>query len=330
MNGIVSGGYLAGGSEEKECSCETERPGKLAFLYPGQGVQTAGMGKDFYENSALAREVVDEASETLGLDMRKLCFEKNDRLDLTEYTQAALVTTCLAITGELKNRGVSADLTAGLSLGEYAAITAAGGMTGMQAVRLVRKRGILMQNTVPAGEGAMCAVLALDEKVIEQILDEMEDVTIANYNCPGQIVITGKTEQVAAAKEKLEAAGARRCIMLNVSGPFHSPLLKKAGAALAAEMEGMEFTALHIPYITNVTAKKVTDSGEIKALLAKQVYSPVRWMQSMETMLAEGVDTFVEIGPGRTLAGFMKKIAPQAKVLQVAKWEDLEKVTVVN
>lgn len=300
---------------------------KTAFLYPGQGVQTAGMGKDFYDNSALSREVFDRASETLELDMKELCFEKNDRLDLTEYTQAALVTTYLAITKELENRGVRADIAAGLSLGEYAAITAAGAMTQMQAVRLVRKRGILMQNTVPAGEGAMCAVLALDEKVIEQILEEIENVSIANYNCPGQIVITGKTDQVAAAKEKLEAAGARRCIMLNVSGPFHSPLLKEAGTALLEEMKHMEFTSLKIPYITNVTAEKVTDSGEIKELLAKQVYSPVRWMQSMATLLAEGVDTFVEIGPGRTLAGFMKKIAPQAKVLQVAKWEDMEKVT---
>lgn len=300
---------------------------KTAFLYPGQGVQTAGMGKDFYDNSALSREVFDRASETLELDMKELCFEKNDRLDLTEYTQAALVTTYLAITKELENRGVRADIAAGLSLGEYAAITAAGAMTQMQAVRLVRKRGILMQNTVPAGEGAMCAVLALDEKVIEQILEDIEDVSIANYNCPGQIVITGKTDQVAAAKEKLEAAGARRCIMLNVSGPFHSPLLKEAGNALLEEMKHMEFTSLKIPYITNVTAEKVTDSGEIKELLAKQVYSPVRWMQSMATLLAEGVDTFVEIGPGRTLAGFMKKIAPQAKVLQVAKWEDMEKVT---
>ena len=301
---------------------------KTAFLYPGQGVQNAGMGKDFYDNSALSREVFDRASETLELDMKELCFEKNDRLDLTEYTQAALVTTYLAITKELENRGVRADIAAGLSLGEYAAITAAGAMTQMQAVRLVRKRGILMQNTVPAGEGAMCAVLALDEKVIEQILEEIGDVSIANYNCPGQIVITGKTDQVAAAKEKLEAAGARRCIMLNVSGPFHSPLLKEAGTALLAEMEHMEFTSLKIPYITNVTAEKVTDSREIKELLAKQVYSPVRWMQSMATLLAEGVDTFVEIGPGRTLAGFMKKIAPQAKVLQVAKWEDVEKTVI--
>ena len=301
---------------------------KTAFLYPGQGVQNAGMGKDFYDNSALSREVFDRASETLELDMKELCFEKNDRLDLTEYTQAALVTTYLAITKELENRGVRADIAAGLSLGEYAAITAAGAVTQMQAVRLVRKRGILLQNTVPAGEGAMCAVLALDEKVIEQILEEIGDVSIANYNCPGQIVITGKTGQVAAAKEKLEAAGARRCIMLNVSGPFHSPLLKEAGTALFEEMEHMEFTSLKIPYITNVTAEKVTDSREIKELLAKQVYSPVRWMQSMATLLAEGVDTFVEIGPGRTLAGFMKKIAPQAKVLQVAKWEDVEKTVI--
>ena len=299
---------------------------KVAFLYPGQGVQVAGMGKDFYENSALSRKVFDEASETLELDMKELCFTKNDRLDLTEYTQAALVTTYLAITRELESRGVHADIAAGLSLGEYAAIAAAGAMTDMQAVSLVRKRGILMQNTVPAGEGAMCAVLALDEKVIEQVLYGMEDVSIANYNCPGQIVITGKTKQVIAAKEKLEAQGARRCILLNVSGPFHSPLLREAGEKLFSEMEKMEFGQLSIPYVTNVTARKVTDAEEIKPLLARQVYSPVQWMQSVKTMLEEGADIFVEIGPGRTLAGFMKKIAPEVKVYQAAKWEDLEKI----
>ena len=299
---------------------------KLAFLYPGQGVQTAGMGKDFYENSALSRKVYEEASELLGLDMKELCFTNNDRLDLTEYTQAALVTTYLAITRELEDRGIYADIAAGLSLGEYAAIAAAGAMTDLQAASPVRKRGILMQNTVPAGEGAMCAVLALDEKVIEQVFEGMEDVSIANYNCPGQIVITGKTEQVKAAKEKLEAAGARRCILLNVSGPFHSPLLREAGDKLFSEMEKMEFGQLSISYVTNVTARKVTDAGEIKPLLARQVYSPVQWMQSVKTMLEEGVDTFVEIGPGRTLAGFMKKIAPEMKVYQAAKWEDLEKI----
>lgn len=302
--------------------------GKTAFIYPGQGVQCAGMGKDFYENSASAKDVFDHASEALGLDMRALCFEKNEKLDLTEYTQAALVTTYLAMTKELVNRGIQADITAGLSLGEYAAIAAAGAMTDEQAIRLVRKRGILMQNTYPAGEGSMCAVLSLNEKVIEQVLEAIEDVSVANYNCPGQIVITGKKEQVDLAKKKLEEAGARRCILLNVSGPFHSPLLKKAGEELALEMEKMEFASLRIPYVTNVTAKKVTDSREIKPLLTRQVYSPVYWMQGVKTMLEEGTDTFIEIGPGRTLAGFMKKIAPETKVYQLAKWEDFGKVCV--
>lgn len=323
LNSRMSGGDRGG---EKN-TCRSEQFGKLAFLYPGQGVQRSGMGQDFYENSPLSREVFDQASEVLGLDMKKLCFEKNERLDLTEYTQAALVTTYLAMTKELESRGIRADITAGLSLGEYAAIAAAGAMRQEQAIRLVRKRGILMQNTYPAGKGAMCAVLALEDTVIEQVLAEMEDVSIANYNCPGQIVITGRKEQVESAKERLEAAGARRCIPLNVSGPFHSPLLKKAGEELAAEMENMEFVSLRIPYVTNVTAQKVTESPEIKPLLARQVYSPVYWMQSVRTMIGEGVDTFIEIGPGQTLAGFMKKIAPEAKVLRLAKWDDLEKIS---
>ena len=159
---------------------------KIAFIYPGQGAQKAGMGRDFYENSPLAAKLYDQASQALGLDMKALCFEENEKLDLTEYTQAALVTTCLAMTAVLKEQGITPDITAGLSLGEYAAIAAAGGMDPMDAIRLVRKRGILMQNTVPAGVGAMCAVMALDAARIEEVLEGMEDVTIANYNCPGR------------------------------------------------------------------------------------------------------------------------------------------------
>ena len=206
---------------------------KTAFLYPGQGSQCAGMGKDFYENSLLAAELYHHAGELLKLDMKHLCFEENDLLDHTSYTQAALVTTCLAMTRVLMAEGIRPDITAGLSLGEYAAIAVAGGFSEMEAIRLVRKRGILMQNAVPDGFGAMCAVLALDEKVIEEVLSQMEDVTIANYNCPGQIVITGRKAAVEEAAVKLKEAGARRCMMLNVDGPFHSPFLKEAGVELA-------------------------------------------------------------------------------------------------
>ena len=299
---------------------------KIAFIYPGQGAQKAGMGADFYENSAIAGKMFDKAGEVLQLDMKALCFEENDKLDVTEYTQAALVTTCLAMTRVAEDKGLKPDITAGLSLGEYCAIAAAGGMDDMDAIRLVRKRGILMQNTVPAGEGAMCAVMAMDASAIEKVIETIDGVTIANYNCPGQIVITGRTEAVGIAAEKLKEAGAKRAIMLNVSGPFHSPLLKKAGEELAEELKNTALHTLQIPYVTNVTAEKVDDISATRELLAEQVSSPVRWMQSMENMIADGVDTFVEIGPGRTLAGFMKKINRDVKVYNTSAWEDIEKV----
>ena len=299
---------------------------KIAFIYPGQGAQKAGMGADFYENSAIAGKMFDKAGEVLQLDMKALCFEENDKLDVTEYTQAALVTTCLAMTRVAEDKGLKPDITAGLSLGEYCAIAAAGGMDDMDAIRLVRKRGILMQNTVPAGEGAMCAVMAMDASAIEKVIETIDGVTIANYNCPGQIVITGRTEAVGIAAEKLKEAGAKRAIMLNVSGPFHSPLLKKAGEELAEELKNTALHTLQIPYVTNVTSEKVDDISVTRELLAEQVSSPVRWMQSMENMIADGVDTFVEIGPGRTLAGFMKKINRDVKVYNISAWEDIEKV----
>ena len=299
---------------------------KIAFIYPGQGAQKAGMGADFYENSAIAGKMFDKAGEVLQLDMKALCFEENDKLDVTVYTQAALVTTCLAMTRVAEDKGLKPDITAGLSLGEYCAIAAAGGMDDMDAIRLVRKRGILMQNTVPAGEGAMCAVMAMDASAIEKVIETIDGVTIANYNCPGQIVITGRTDAVSEAAEKLKEAGAKRAIMLNVSGPFHSPLLKKAGEELAEELKNTALHTLQIPYVTNVTAEKVDDISATRELLAEQVSSPVRWMQSMENMIADGVDTFVEIGPGRTLAGFMKKINRDVKVCNISAWEDIEKV----
>ena len=299
---------------------------KIAFIFPGQGAQKAGMGKDFYENSKTAAEVIDRASELLGLDMKALCFEENDKLDLTEYTQAAMVTTCLAMTRVAENKGLKADVTAGLSLGEYPAIAIAGGMNDMDAIRLVRKRGILMQNTVPAGEGAMCAVISMDAEKIEEVIEPIADVSVANYNCPGQIVITGKTKAVEEAAGKLKEAGARRTIMLNVSGPFHSQMLVPAGEKLAEELENTRFHELKIPYVTNVSAEEVTDIRETPGLLTTQISSPVRWMQSMERMIADGVDTFVEIGPGRTLEGFLRKINRNVKVFHISQWEDVDKV----
>lgn len=299
---------------------------KIAFIYPGQGAQKSGMVADFYENSVSVRKIFDKASEELDLDMKALCFEPNDKLDITEYTQAALVTTCLAMTKVVEEKGLKPDAAAGLSLGEYCAISAAGGMDEMDAIRLVRKRGILMQNTVPAGEGGMCAVLAMEAEEIERILEKTEDVTIANYNCPGQIVITGKKEAVEKAAEKLKEAGAKRTTMLNVSGPFHSPLLAAAGEELGKELEQVELHTLTIPYYTNVTAGKVVDIAETKALLEQQVSASVKWMQSVEQMLADGIDTFVEIGPGKTLAGFMKKINRDVKVYNIGTWEDVERV----
>ncbi len=300
---------------------------KIAFIYPGQGAQKAGMGADFYEKSKKAGAVFDQAGETLGLDMKALCFEENDKLDLTEYTQAALVTTCLAMTRVVEERGLKPDITAGLSLGEYSAIAAAGGMEDLDAIRLVRRRGILMQNTVPAGEGGMCAVMGMEAEKIEEVIKDLDGVTIANYNCPGQIVITGKLGAVEEASAKLKEAGAKRAMMLNVSGPFHSPMLIPAGEELAKELDTVSLHPLKIPYVTNVTAKKVEDIKETKALLTEQVSSSVRWMQSMEYMIRDGVNTFVEIGPGKTLAGFMKKINRDVKVCNIASWEDMEKVT---
>ena len=299
---------------------------KIAFSYPGQGAQKPGMGKDFYENSELAKAVYDKASELLQIDMKALCFEENEKLDLTEYTQAALVTTCLAMTKVVEERGLKPDVTAGLSLGEYCAISVAGGMKEEDAISLVRKRGILMQNTVPAGEGAMAAILGMDASVIEEGIKDLEGVTVANYNCPGQIVITGETKAVEKAAEILKEAGAKRAVLLNVSGPFHSPMLKQAGEELAKEMEKVEMEPLQIPYVTNVTAEYVTDIRETKKLLAEQVAASVRWQESVERMIAEGVDTFVEIGPGKTLAGFLRKIDRSVKVYNIGTWEDVDKV----
>lgn len=301
---------------------------KIAFIFPGQGAQYCGMGQDFYEQTALGKEIYDTASGLLGFSVPELCFEKNDRLDITEYTQAAMVTTSIAMMRVLEaEKGVKPDVAAGLSLGEYCALAASGVMSDADAIRTVRERGILMQKAVPSGIGAMAAILSLDAFAIEEVLSGMEGVQIANYNCPGQIVISGRKEKVEEASEKLLAAGAKRAILLNVSGPFHSEMLTGAGEKLFDFLEGVSISDPFIPYVSNVTAKYVTDGMLVKDLLKKQVSSSVRWQQSVETMLADGVDTFIEIGPGKTLAGFIKKIKRDVSVFNIEKLEDLDKVS---
>ena len=299
---------------------------KIAFVFPGQGAQYTGMAKDFYEKFPVSRGVFAEASKASGLDVEALCFEENENLNITEYTQIAMMAAEIAILRAVEEAGITSQVNAGLSLGEYGALVASGVMTEEDAFTVVRKRGILMQEAYPTG-GAMSAVLGTDAELIEKICEETEGiVSVANYNCPGQIVITGEEKAVAAAGEALKAAGARRVIPLKVSGPFHCSLLKDAGEKLGQALEDVKIQKFAIPYVTNVTAQNVTEPDQVKNLLVKQVFSSVRWQQCVEQMISDGVDTFIEIGPGKTLTGFLKKINRNVKALHVEKVEDLEAV----
>ena len=284
------------------------------------------MGQSFYEADADARAVFDEASELLGYDMKALCFEENEKLNLTQYTQPAMVTTGIAIMKVVEKQGLLPDTAAGLSLGEYEALYAAGALSVTDAIRVVARRGELMEAAVPAGVGAMAAVLGAEVSLIEETLSEIPEVWIANYNCPGQIVISGKKEAVEAAAEALKARGIKRVLMLNVSGPFHSGLLREAGEELGKVLAETEIHPLRIPYYANVTGDIVEDAAKVRGLLTEQVYSSVRFEQSIRNMLSAGVDTFYELGPGKTLAGFVKKIDREATVVNIETMEDLAKI----
>ena len=305
--------------------------GKTAVIFPGQGAQYVGMAKDFYDSFEDSKKVFDEADDVLDIELKKICFEENDDINKTEYTQPAMVAAEVAIYEHLKNAGLKADVFAGLSLGEYSALVAAGAMTLADGSKTVRRRGILMQNEVPLGMGGMAAVIAMDADKIAEICENTPGkVQIANYNCPGQIVISGEAEAVKAASAALAEAGAKRVIPLNVSGPFHSQMLVPAGEKLYDFLQGVDVAEGFAPYYCNADAEEITDAAKVKELLKRQVYSSVRWQQTIENMIADGVDTFIEVGPGKTLTGFMKKINREVKSINIATVDDLAKLEELN
>lgn len=303
---------------------------KAAFVFPGQGAQYVGMGKELYDSFEIVRRIFDKASEILGEDFVSLVFNGNeDELKKTENTQPAILMVCTAISELLMQQGICPAVTAGLSLGEYSALVAARSIDYEDALPLVRKRGRLMNDAVPSGRGTMAAVLGLDEDTLLSCCREASEygiAGIANYNCPGQLVITGEVKAVERASELAMKAGAKRVVPLQVSGPFHSALLKSAGDALAEELAGLKIAAPRIPVVSNVTARPIEGTDELRQLLARQVSSPVRWEDSIRYMISQGVDTFIEVGPGRTLSGFIKKIDRTAAVYNAEDRASFENV----
>ena len=283
---------------------------KRAFLFAGQGAQKLGMASDLYAAYPVVKETFDTASRILGYDLRELIDSNEEKLNQTRYTQPAILTTSVAIYRLLAENGITPDIVAGLSLGEYSALVAAGVLSFEAAVALVAKRGEFMETAAPAGSGKMVAVMNTDPSLIEEICQQASEkgvVTPANYNTPTQIVIGGEVAAVDYAVELLQEAGAKRLIPLNVSGPFHTALLKSASQKLAAELEKVTFNDFALPLVGNTEAA-IMKSEDVKALLARQVMEPVRFYDSIATIQEFGVDEVIEIGPGKVLSGFLKKI----------------------
>lgn len=302
--------------------------GKTAFIFPGQGAQSVGMGKDAYDAVPSARDLFRIADEQLGFSLSSIIFNgPEEELKQTANTQPALLATSAVYLEAIRGKGIEPDYVAGHSLGEYSALVCAGVLSFEEAVSIVRARGEYMEAAVPGGQGAMAAVLGADREALsglcKKVTAEGHVVELANMNCPGQIVISGSASGVAAVAERVKEAGGKRAIPLEVSGPFHSSMMKEAAEQLAGKLEAASFNTPSVPVVANVTARPVEDAAAIRSLLIEQVYSPVLWQDSVEWMISQGVDTFVEIGPGSVLSGLIKKIDRSVQVINVNSLESV-------